>query len=152
MHGNPILLIGLGSDDETYRTLVETVITAVAAAYGAQVKILSTLCWDLLDSVSAAGMKPDLLIFHHGTISRAMESSTRFICQRYRPVRILFLGSRIPDGIKTLSLHMSREEIALYTSIRNVHDWEAIGAALGRDIQWLLEQKNEEQTQRQLRA
>lgn len=142
MKGNRILSVGLGSDDKTYRAMLETVITAVAAASGVSVNILSTPCWDLLDEVAAAGMKPDLLIFHQESISRAMESSSRFICQRYRPVRITFLGSRVPDGQKILTLHKTQEEIVLYNSLRDPLDWAAIGKSLGQDIQWVLTQKN----------
>ena len=152
MYENAILSVGLGSDDEAYRALVETVVKAVAAALGVQVQILSARCWNLLDAVSLAGMKPDLLIFHNGSISRAMESATRFIYQRYHPVRITFLGSRIPDGTKTLAMQPSREEIALYTSIRNVNDWGEIGTRLGQDIRWVLEQKHTSQPQVKRRA
>lgn len=139
MKGKSILSVGLGSDDETYRSLLETVVKAVAGACGIQTKILSTPCWELLDAVSVAGMKPDLLFFHHSSITRAMDSASRFIYQRYRPVRITFLGCRIPEGAKILTLHQSREEIVLYHSIRNPDAWDSIGECLNKDIQWILE-------------
>ncbi len=48
MHENAILSVGLGSDDEAYRALVETVVKAVAAALGVKYRFyprVAGICW-----------------------------------------------------------------------------------------------------------
>lgn len=134
----PTLTVGIGSDDAPCRKMLEREVCAAATCKGITTRILSTPCWDLLDALFACRKKPDLLIFHQKTLSRAIDPVARAICQRYCPVRILFLGGRIPDGDRSLTAGRRGEAVLVYTALRHVENQPVLRRYLNRDMQWLL--------------
>lgn len=132
------LTVGIGSDHALCRNMLERVVCDAAAFQGVQVRILTTPCWELLDAIFDSRKKPDLLIFHHRTLSRAIDPVAKAICQRYRPVRILFLGGRIPEGDCFRYTGKGRDKVMVYSSLRRPNQ-TALRCYLTRQIQWLLE-------------
>ena len=134
----PTLTVGIGSDDALCRKMLEREVCAAATRKGISIRILATPCWDLLDTLFTNRKKPDLLIFHHAALSRAIDPVARAICQRYCPVRLLFLGGRIPDGDCALTTGRRGESVLVYSSLRRVQNQTALRRYLNRDMQWLL--------------